>query len=393
MIKYMTLVVALVASFISADKMYGADKVITIGIAGPFTGPAASYGVPIKNATELFVESVNKSGGIGGYKLSVVYGDDQCDAKQAAQVAKRMVSNKKVTAIVGHFCSSSTLAAAPIYARRQLVVLSAASSSPKISDEQEYGRSWIKRSGQWVFRTANSDTLQGPKTASYYLKKKGYKRIGVIYDNDDYGKGLADSFVGGLKGLGTNPVAVEAYTRGTKDFASQLTKINVNKPDLIYISGLYEEVVMIVKQARKLGYQGQIAGGDGAFADDTIKIGGKSVEGLMVTLFFHKDLPSTAVRQFVKNYADKYKIAPDQWAGLQWDALLVISKALEKLNKSTNVKRLRVALRNQLQKMHGSEGVSGVTGINEFDLNGDVNKSYVMGIIKNGKLIPAPQQM
>ncbi|MFP4037642.1 MAG: ABC transporter substrate-binding protein, partial [Desulfobacteraceae bacterium] len=189
---------------------------IRIGVAAPFTGDLAGYGDNIKAGVTLKQKEINEAGGINGDKVELVWGDDLCQPKEAGNVASKFANDKKMVTVIGHLCSSATLAGMPIYVRNEMPIISPTSTNPTIG---EVGKGWF-------FRNCYTDDFQGKYLASYVVKDLlDVKKVAIFYENNDYAIGLKDSFIEGAKENGIEVVGTEAYVAKTTDFTPQLTKL------------------------------------------------------------------------------------------------------------------------------------------------------------------------
>lgn len=188
---------------------------VKIGVAGPFTGPNATYGAQYWKGASQAVADINAAGGIKGEKIVLVQGDDACEPKQAVAVANRLVDEAKVSAVVGHFCSSSTMPASEVYDEAGILTITPGSTNPQITE----------RGMKDLFRMCGRDDQQGAIAANYMLDVLKAKKIAVIHDKDTYGQGLADATRAALAKRGTKEVLYEGLSRGEKDFNALVTKI------------------------------------------------------------------------------------------------------------------------------------------------------------------------
>lgn len=220
---------------------------VKIGVAGPFTGPNATYGAQYWKGASQAVADINAAGGIKGEKIVLVQGDDACEPKQAVAVANRLVDEAKVSAVVGHFCSSSTMPASEVYDEAGILTITPGSTNPQITE----------RGMKDLFRMCGRDDQQGAIAANYMLDVLKAKKIAVIHDKDTYGQGLADATRAALAKRGTKEVLYEGLSRGEKDFNALVTKIGALKPDVVYFGGCHPEAGPLVRQMREQG-AGQI---------------------------------------------------------------------------------------------------------------------------------------
>ena len=166
-----------------------AGKTIKIGLAGPLTGAIASMGEQMWQGGSLAAKHINAKGGINGRKVELVKGDDACEPKQAVSVANKLVVRNKVDAVVGHFCSSSTIPASVIYNEAGMLMITPGSTNPKVTE----------RGFKAIFRTCGRDDQQGVIAADFIARKLKAKRVAIIHDKDTYGQGLADETRANLK--------------------------------------------------------------------------------------------------------------------------------------------------------------------------------------------------
>ena len=225
-----------------ASSAFSAD--IKIGIAGPFTGAYAAFGEQLKRGAQKAADDINAKGGIKGKKIVLVEGDDQCDPKQAVNVANRLVDQDRIKVMIGHFCSSSTIPASEVYDEAGIVQITPASTNPKVTD----------RGLPNIFRTCGRDDQQGQVASKFIAKTLKAKRVAIIHDKDTYGQGLADATKAYLDNTKVKQVLYEGLTRGEKDFNALVTKIKGARADLVYFGGLHAEAGVLVKQLREQGW-------------------------------------------------------------------------------------------------------------------------------------------
>ena len=156
----------------------------------------------------------------------------------------------------------------------------------------------MTRNSDYVYRNIFTDDFQGQSLAAYAAKVLGVKRVAILFDNDDYGTGLKDSFKKRAIELGMAVEGETAYNKDTNDFRSQLTTIKDRNPELILVAGLYKQAAVIADQARRLGINTPFIGGDGVFSQEYIKLGGGATEGTFVTCPFLFDLGGERAAKF-----------------------------------------------------------------------------------------------
>ena len=359
---------------------------VRVAVAGPFTGNAAAFGEMIKRGAELRAKEINEAGGINGMKLTLVFGDDAGTEKEARAVATRFATDRRILAVVGHFNSACSLAGKGIYKENGIVELSPGSTNVSVCEGSD-----------WTFRNLYRDDFQGEFIAKYIKNVlTEVQSVGVLFDNDDYGRGLKDSFAAEAEVVGLNIVAAEAYDRENTDFKAQLTSIKAKGPDVIFISGLYGQAALIVKQAREVGITAQFFGADGIDSPDFLTIAGIAANGTYLTTPFTFGAGGEQAARVSEAFKTEFGVAPDTWAALTYDATDMIAVAIEKTyNRDATLAENRKAIRDYLASLDTpEEGYKGITGLTYFDKNGDtVNKPAYVKIVKDGEFTTAPQQL
>ncbi len=355
-----------------------AKNEIKVAVAGPFTGSIAAFGEMIKRGAQLKAKEINAAGGVNGKTLTLIFEDDTGKEKEASLVAERIASNRQILAVVGHFNSSCTLAGKPIYQRAGIVELSPGSTNVRVAAGSE-----------WTFRNIYRDDFQAAFAAKYikYILED-IQKVAIFFDNDDYGRGLKESFTAAAKELGLEIVGMEAYDRDNTDFKAQLTSIKAKQPHLIFLSGLYSQAGLIASQAREAGITAQLFGADGVDSPDFLEIAGDAAEGTYVTTPFVFRLDDTKAQKMATAFEEMHGVAPDTWAALTYDAVGMIVEAIEKSGEN------RKAIRDHLASIDSPEkGYTGITGLTYFDENGDCTKPAFVKIVKNGQFVPAEGQL
>ena len=362
------------------------QKELKVAVAAPYTGGAAAFGEMIRRGAELKEKEINEAGGINGMKLTLLFEDDAGNPSEASLVAARIADNPQILAVVGHFNSDCSLSGQEIYDRAGIVELSPGSTAVEVCELSK-----------WTFRNLYHDGFQG-KFIAHYIDNilTGIESVAVFFDNDAYGRGLRNAFVAEAEKIGLTLVASEAYERDSTNFKAQLTSIKAKNPDVIFISGLYSEAGLIVKQGREAGITAQFFGADGVDSPDFLTIAGSAAEGTYLTTPFTFGAGGAEAQQMATKFKALHGVAPDTWAALTYDAVGMIKEALEKTyNAEASIEDNRKAIREHLASLDTpEEGYEGVTGLTYFDTNGDtVNKPAYVKIVKNGQFVAAEKQL
>jgi branched-chain amino acid transport system substrate-binding protein len=277
----------------TAVCLYGtaAQADIKIALAGPATGPVAQYGDMQKVGVLAAIDKINEAGGVNGEKLEGVIYDDACDPKQAVAVANKIV-NDEVKFVVGHLCSSSTEPASDIYEEEGIMMITAASTSPSIT-EKGYGL---------IFRTIGLDSLQGSMASDYIINKAKPKTLAIVHDKQQYGEGLATAVKDSVEKAGITPVMFEGVTSGDKDFSALIAKLQKNNVDFVYYGGYHPELGLILRQTAEKGLNIQFMGPEGIVNSDLAKIAGEAVENVLATApkSFDQNPENAALVDFIK---------------------------------------------------------------------------------------------
>lgn len=343
-------------------------SVIKIGVFEPMTGANASGGEleveGIKLANELFPEVLGK-------KIELVIADNKSDKVEAANAAERLVNKEQVSAIIGSWGSSLSMAAGPII-KGKVPAVACSATNPLVT-----------KGNDWYFRVCFLDPFQGQVMATYAVNNLKAKTACVIQEiSNDYSVGLAKFFMDSFVKLTKNDKAILAkpfsYNTGDNDFTAQVTTIAQLKPDVIFAPGNYTESALIIKQARDQGIKIAFLGGDTWETDPFLEVGKKAVEGATFSTFFTSEVPMNKTSEvFLKAYRDKYKKDPAAVTALGYDAYLVVRAAIEKANSLDGQK-----IRDEIAKTKNFEGAAGAITLDE---NGDAVKDAVIKIVKDGK--------
>ena len=359
---------------------------VRIAVCGPMTGSAAAFGEMIKNAAKLKEKEINDAGGItvDGVKMKVeaVIFDDKGDTTEATNVARKVASDDSLSLVVGHFNSTCSLAAKEEYNRVGIVQFSPGSTNVKVC-----------QGGPYTFRNLYRDDYQGDQIAVYLKSTLGLEKAAVLFDNDDYGKGLMQSFKARAEKEGLEVVATVSYLRErTQDFKPLVQQAKDAGAGAIFVAGLYNEAALIAKSARQDHQMDvPIIGGDGVMSPTFIKNAGKAAEGALVTtpFLFNTGDDSEMAKSFLAAFKGAYGKEPDTWAALTYDAMGMALDAVSKAGLD------RTAIKDQLASaVDEATGYTGVTGVTYFNEDGDCeSKPVYVAVVKDGEFVPAEKQM
>ena len=343
------------------------DDEIRIGEFGSLTGGTATFGTSSHEGTMLAVDEINASGGLLGKKVQVITEDNQSKPEESVTAVLKLIKQNQVVAVIGEVASSRTLAAAPQCQANHIPMISPASTNPKVTEV-----------GDYIFRACFIDPFQGATMAKFAIDDLHAKRIAILTDTkNDYSVGLAHFFRETVKRLGGEIVAEESYSEGDIEFKAQLTAIKADNPDVIYVPGYYTECALIARQARELGIQATLLGGDGWDSPKTVEIGGKAVEGVYFTNHYSPEDQRPEVQKFIADYKTKYDgKTPDAMAVLGYDAMNMMADAIRRAG-STDGAKVRDALA-------ATKDFPGVSGRISMDADRNASKAIVVLQIRDG---------
>jgi len=224
---------------------------IKIGVAASHTGLYSAFGEQLWRGVSLAIQQINQDGGINGEQLVAVQADDQCEESLAPKVAEVLINQEEVDLVIGHVCSATSIAGSEIYRQANLLMITPASTNPRVTDRQLPN----------VLRVAGRDDDQGRVASSYMVNRLMAKRIVIVHDRDLYGKGLADATRASLKD--EKVVFYTSLARGQEDYSLLVDEILLKQPDLVYFGGLHNEAGILLRQLRGRDFNGWFVSGAG----------------------------------------------------------------------------------------------------------------------------------
>ena len=269
-------VASVVGLFIVAGVVevgHAADT-IKLGVAGPHSGDLASYGIPTVKAAELVVKEINAKGGVLGKQVELLVEDDVCKPEVATNTATKLVS-EKVDVVLGHICSGATKAALGIYKDSNIIAMSPSATNPALTQSGDYPN---------FFRTIASDDAQAKLEVDFALNVLKVKKIAVLHDKGDYGKGLAEFAKSFLENAPQAKVVLyEGITPGAVDYSAVVQKIRRSGAEAVIFGGYHPEASKIVSQMRKKRMKTIFISDDGVKDDTFIKVAKEYAEGVYAT--------------------------------------------------------------------------------------------------------------
>ena len=378
-IRLSSLVIALAASAFGA-MAHAAD--IKLGAAEALSGGAAQYGVAIKNGFQLALDEVNAAGGVNGNKIVMVLEDEQGKKEEAINVFKKLIFQDNVLMTFGPTLSNSAQAADPIAQGAKVVAFGTSNTADGITSI-----------GDYVFRNSVTEADVLPETLKMAVKKSGIKKVAVLYGNDDvFTKSGYDNFKKALDDLKIPVTTTETFAKGDVDFKAQLTKIKATNPDALVLSALLAEGAPIMVQARQIGLNVPVIGGNGMNSVKVFDLAKGASDGLYVGSPWSASNATPENSRFIKAYTDKFGNAPDQFAAQAYDAFYIVVDALKKTKMTGNLAADRSALRDVLPtaKHTGATGAFAFRRANDKEgkpAGYDAQQTAIVSVTKDGKFV------
>ena len=337
-----------------------AGGAVTFGAAGPFS---QAYGLANKQGIELATDEINSSPAWSGARhLNIAFADDSGSGSRASMVAQSFVDSLSVVAVVGHVNSGAMVSAAHVYDTK-LAAIATTATTPALTGISK-----------WTFRVSPSDSANG-MTIAQFVNKLGRKRAAVLYENNSYGRGLADNFRRSFAGqiISIDPISES----GDQNFEAFVSWFKREHPDVVFVAGTDISGIAFLKEARRQQLDAALVGGDGwqTVAPSAL------AEGIYVGAPFSAQDPRPEVQTFVAAFKKKYNTVPDGNAALAYDATKLLAQAVEKVGAD------RQKIRDYLAALTDATAYHGVTGTIRFSADGDpVGKNMIITRVHQGAL-------
>jgi len=304
-----------------------AQETIKIGVNYELSGEVASFGSHTVNGIQLAFEEINAAGGVLGKQIEPIVLDNKGVAEEATSVATNLIVNQGAVVHLGAATTGATLAAIPVAMESKVPLLTTSATALPVTVDPLTGET-----RDYVFRICFIDPWQGEVGARFAYQDLGVRKAAVYFDNtNDYSKGLAQSFMDEFETLGGQIVGSEGYGTGDQEFRPTLNNFKNSGAELIYIPGYYQKVGLIVRQAREIGLDVPLLGGDGWDAPELIEVAGaENLNNAYFTNHYSFQDPAEKVQAFVEAYQAKYGEIPDSFSALGYDAAYLIADAINR---------------------------------------------------------------
>ncbi len=345
------------------------EDVIKLGVATALTGDIASYGIPTLNAANIVAEEINAKGGIDGKKVVVISQDDQCKPELATHAATKLISDE-VDVIIGHICSGATKAALPIYNSTKRIAMSPASTTPSLTTSGE---------NPYFFRTIANGNAQAILSATFVNDTLKAKKVAIIHDNGEYGKGYAEDNKKLLEEAGKAKVVLfDAVNPDGVDYTAIVKKLRKEKVDVIIFGGYHPTASKLLQQMQRNNVKAAFVGPDSIMTDTFITMAGQEAEGVYASS--PSDTSKLAIYQKAREqHIKKYNSEPGPFYYNAYAAAQALLNAIDKADSKDPAKVVAI-LR--------SERIETPAGNVSFDKMGDpLGVGLSLYQVKNGKFV------
>ena len=349
-----------------------ASDTIRIGVPGAHTGDLASYGLPSLNAARLAADDFNAKGGVLGMQVEIVAQDDQCKPEMATNAANKLISDQ-VNVVMGHICSGPAKATQSIYTEAKMITVSPSATSPELT---------TGGNAPFFFRTIARDDQQAHLGAAYALDKLGAKKIALLHDKGDYGKGYIDFAKAFIEKDGRAQVALyEGITVGAVDYSAIIQKLRQSGADLVMFGGYHPEASKLVQQMRKKRIKTPFLSDDGVKDEQFIKVAGKDAEGVLAS--GPKDVTNVPMNKAARDaHVKAFNTQPGAFFDNGYAAMQALLAAMQNAGTATDPEKIAAALRENY--------VETPLGKIKFDAKGDAEGiGFDIYVVKDGKFVVA----
>jgi branched-chain amino acid transport system substrate-binding protein len=343
---------------------------LTIAVAGPMTGPVASIGEQMKRGAEAAAAAINQAGGVNGRKIKLVIEDDACDPKQAVAVANLIVG-QQIKFVDGHACSGSSIPASEVYADNSVLMMTPASSNPTLTEKGH----------PTILRLYGRDDAQGAFVGPWIADKYRGKKVAILNDKSQYGKGLADAVAASMNKAGLKEILNEGINAGEKDYSAIVTKLKASGADLVYFGGYHTEAGLIARQAADAGLKLHLMVGDSIATPEFWAVSGPAGDGTLFT--FPTDPRRSPAAQKALEQFKAENFEPEGFTLFSYGVVQAIAEGVKRAGADDPIK---------VAKALNGEPVPTVLGDVKFDAKGDIkDPRYDINQWHAGKFAPIAQ--
>jgi branched-chain amino acid transport system substrate-binding protein len=365
--------VLMLAGLLSVAAVFGGGQkesgnTIKIAVALPMTGDNAEYGQSFLTAAQIMVEKWNKAGGVLGKQIELVVYDDKNSAEEAASIAQRIVSDKDIIGVLGHFSSGVSMTAAPTYQENHVIEISNCASHPDYSGI-----------GDYIFRNNTVINEEFKVLVDVVANDLNIKNVGIVAIKTDWGTtagGIARSLVEANGKL--NLVAYEEVLETSDDHGPVIAKLKAAGTEAVIAVGMYSLYGPLARQYKEADPNIQLLGVSNAYTQQIIQIGGNAVDGLFAPVSFFAESPDPVVMEFVTEFKSRFGMEPSALAAQAYDSIGILLEAIKQAGTLD-----RETVRNAVNNI----SYPGITGPTTFDSIGDASKIFQKVVIRDGKFV------
>jgi len=345
-----------------------ASDTIKIAVAFPMTGDNAEYGLSFRVAAEIMTEKYNAAGGVLGRQVELVIFDDRNSPSDAVTIAERIVSDRNIIGVLGHFASGVSMAAAPIYQENQVIQISPTASHPDYSSI-----------GDYIFRNNTVIHVEFNAVNNVLVDDLNLQRIGIISIMTDWGN-TAGNIAADL--IRAHPrltlVAHEQVLETSDDHGPAIANLRAAGAQAVVAVGMYTLYGPLARQYKEVDPNVQLMGVSNAYTQQIIQLGGSAVEGLIAPVSFFAGSAEPEVRAFVDEFSRRFGMEPSALAAQAYDSMGIFLEAIKQAGTLD-----RPAIRNAVNNIN----YPGITGPTTFDALGDADKAFQTVIIRDGRFV------
>lgn len=345
------------------------EKEIKIGVVLSLTERGATYGQRALKGMQLATDEINTKEPFHTHPIKLIVEDSKSSAQQALSAFRKLIDIEHVFVAVGFVLSDEVLTCAPVANEKKVVLLTTAAGSDKIKD-----------AGDYIFRNRESASLQTQAIASACVERIGIKEVAILHSNSANGVSYRDSFKDAVERLGGKIVSSVGYNEGKTDYRAEIEQLRARSPKAVYLAGLDNELGLILKQAREVGFKTQFFASAGAISQKLLDIAKSGAEGLVCgSAPFNVESDNPRVRTFTSAFRERFGEPPDFIVANSYDAIYMISDLFKKGAK--NGEQVKEGL-------YAIKDYPGVGGKTTFDTFGEVIKPITLVQVKNGRFVP-----
>jgi branched-chain amino acid transport system substrate-binding protein len=370
LISILIIIISLIVIFAVAYNYFGNMKnEYRIGAVLALTDRGATYGNRARMGMELAVQELNKENQFKTKPIKLIVEDSRSTAKDALSAFQKLIDVDHIPVAIGFVLSDEVLTCAPVANHRKVVILTTAAGSDKIKD-----------AGDYIFRNRESGDFQAEAIARACIEIYSFHEIGILYSTSANGVSYKNGFKIAAERLGANVISVVGYNEGKTDYHAEIEQLRSRSPKAVYLAGLDNEMGLILKQAREVGFTPQFFSSAGGVSQKLIEIAGVGAEGLVCgTAPFDANSTEPYIHHFVNSFKAKFKEDPDWISANSYDAVKMIANIFN--TRGYNSDDIKLGL-------YATKNFLGVGGKTSFDSFGEVSKPILLVRVNGGKFLP-----